>query len=599
MSNRSSQEELSTSSTTNTSTFLETCVLDDDHKALEEHLRTHPVEQSDLDICLLRGLRIVERKERELSDVAQALTLILLAGAKWNNDALLDDQKTPLHIICESPGDHHELLDLMIKSSQQTIINAEDIYWYTVLMCAVEGANINCLKCLIANGADVTKQIQDDRYRPSMPYKFKSLTLIMEALLMSRRGSTYPSVITSDILDLLLNAAVDQDKDHFRSYPDYITCAIIAKNVQLIKKLIKLGVPLHATAYLDHYVWAMVAMEGDVELLKCMFNYGIDKDSTDQDGVSILGHVVHRGNIEAVRYLLDLGVTIPNYSPEVHERQCESCEEIKLIIDDDSEQDKQDPCMRAIRANEVEIVKLLEKHGSKCCESFNALRRAVILGHDDIVFYLLNKYTYPLNIEYFVKKRGRYIFTLLTEQVLKCASQKNYKTAKLLLNHGADPAKVICASTDGNAFMTAIKHGHLEVVAQYIRSGVNINLKSWNCVDKRYTLPLDASFVHNQHYVFVMLFISGCSGGWFTTHRFNKFIVFAKPKLDKLMKEWKVRDNNVIPLQQRCRTVILNHLSPQADLKIENLPLPPSLIMFLSLPELDDIIDAYNKAGRS
>ena len=64
MSNRSSQEELSTRSITNTQTFFETCVLDADHKALEEHLRTHPVEQSDLDICLLRGLQIVERKIR-------------------------------------------------------------------------------------------------------------------------------------------------------------------------------------------------------------------------------------------------------------------------------------------------------------------------------------------------------------------------------------------------------------------------------------------------------------------------------------------------------------------------------------------------------
>ena len=80
--NRSSENELPTGSTTNTRMFLDTCVLDADHKALEEHLVNNPVQQSDLDKCLLRGLQIVQRKEQELSDVAPALTLLLQSGAK-------------------------------------------------------------------------------------------------------------------------------------------------------------------------------------------------------------------------------------------------------------------------------------------------------------------------------------------------------------------------------------------------------------------------------------------------------------------------------------------------------------------------------------
>ena len=126
MSNRSSQDELLTRSTTNTQTFLDTCVLDADHKALEEHLGTNPVQQSYLDECLLRGLQIVQQKKKELSHVAPALTILVQAGAKWVCNDLLDGQKTPYHIICESPGDHHELLDLMINLSQQTIIDQQD-----------------------------------------------------------------------------------------------------------------------------------------------------------------------------------------------------------------------------------------------------------------------------------------------------------------------------------------------------------------------------------------------------------------------------------------------------------------------------------------
>ena len=52
-----------------------------------------------------------------------------------------------------------------------------------------------------------------------------------------------------------------------------------------------------------------------------------------------------------------------------------------------------------------------------------------------------------------------------------------------MLVHGADPAKQMCGATSVNAIMKAIGYGNLEVIAQYIRSGVDINLKSW---DSRY-----------------------------------------------------------------------------------------------------------------
>ena len=69
----------------------------------------------------------------------------------------------------------------------------------------------------------------------------------------------------------------------------------------------------------------MVARKADAELFKCMFNRGVDKDSTSQGGYSILSYVVNSGNIEAVRYLLDIGVAIPTYAPEEREVQCEHC----------------------------------------------------------------------------------------------------------------------------------------------------------------------------------------------------------------------------------------------------------------------------------
>ena len=444
MSNRSLQDELPTRSTTNTQTLLEICVIIADHKVLEEHLINNLLPQSDLDRYLLRGLQIVQRKEIELSHVTQTLTILLQSGAVWHSDVLLDDQRTP-----------HELLYLMIKSSQQTIINARDRFRRPALMSAVENANINCIKCLIANGADVT--IGDDSSfwsRDRMPF-----TPIIQTIWSFRDHANYSSVIMSDIFDLLLNTLAEQNQDHQIKYAEYICYALQAKNVNCIKKLFKIGTPLDKIVFRHHYVWAWVARRGDLELLKCMINSGIDKDVTDHNGITLMCHVARSGNIEGVRYLIDLGVAIPSYTPEVHEMQCEQCKVNKLIIEDDSKQDiitddmsrpdNPDPCMITIRENMLEIVKLLDENGSQSCKSFNALRCAVIFGSLDVVSYLLNKYTYPLNAEYIIKDSGKGVFTLLTEPFHWCRAQ----VIQLLLDHGADPAKPMCTAGTANAIM--------------------------------------------------------------------------------------------------------------------------------------------------
>ena len=331
------------------------------------------------------------------------------------------------------------------------------------------------------------------------------------------------------------------------------------------------------------YLWTQVAEIGDVDLLKCLLSYGLDKDTTDQFGHSILWCVVFSGNIEAVHYLLELGVAIPTYPPEEREVQCKQCKENKLIIDVDLTCEK-DPCVIAICRNKLEIIKLLDEYGSKSCKSFHALIIAVRHGSVDVVSYLLNKYPQPLNIEYNFKDSDQSMFTLLTHPSYKFQDQ----ITKLLLDHGADPCKQMCAAESPYAIMTAIHYQHLEVIAQYIRSGIDINLASWDSKHGRVS-PFKASVLRNLHFVSKMLLISGCSRGVF-----SKLTLKPKPKLEKLMKEWKVYDNNVIPLKQRCRCVILNHLSPRADLKIGNLPLPGCLIKFLSIPELDSFKSKQN-----
>ena len=361
-SNRSQKIELSTRTTTNTQTFLETCAFDADHKTLEEHLVNNQVLQSDLDRCLFRGLRMMQRQEKELSHVAPTLTLLLQSSAKWNIDILLDNQKTPYHIICESPGDHHQLLDLMIECSQQTIIDAQDWTGRTALMRAVQNANINCLKCLIANGADI--YILNDNYqymvRGLPPQKSSAL---IEAIMMMHSDCNSTSV-NKDIFDVLL------DKSSFDCCMSLFTVAANFGIIYCIKKLIeKKAHPDFIDPY-QRYVWPKIASTENVELLKWLFNHDIDKDIIDENDVSILYYVVTSDNIEAVRYLLDLGVAILTYTPEVIKTQCEQCKENMLIVNKEHYWLNQDPFMRSICYNQLEMIKLLDEYGSQTCKSF-------------------------------------------------------------------------------------------------------------------------------------------------------------------------------------------------------------------------------------
>ena len=556
-------------------------------KSLKMRLEKGSVEQNVLDRCLMSGLQTVQRKSREMRQVALILQLLLQHGARWKDGALLEHQMTPYHLICQSTGDYHELLDLMLTSSGRALINTKDSHVTTALFYAVRNANINCVRTLIAYGADVNIA------GPQLNGRDDSClwSPMVEAIFRLQFYSGPLSSIMKDIFDLLLDNGADihkysnWDKSHAP-----ICYAVDVRNVECAIKLIKKGAKLDINDY-----WANAARLGSIKLIECMLNHGIDKDSIDQDGCSLLSHVVESGDVEAVRYVLDLGVTVTSYTPEVKFVPCQKCGTNILSLEDNSDEERYDPCIKAIYEKKLDIVQMLADHGSQSCQSYSALLHAVRDCSVGVVEYLLKKYTYPLNVKYSFTDTVRCTWrTILTES----CDENTTKITKLLLDHGADPNQRICKEAISSILLEAIQHRHEELIALYIRNGVDINFRS---LDYQYgmVLPFEASVLHNRLYVTEMLLVSGCSCGMFSLDSNQKFKDRIKSDLKDLMNMWNVGENKVKPLMQQCRRMILNHLSPQADKKIMKISLPFSLVNYLSIPELDDILTASRNSTRN
>ena len=517
---------------------------------LKVHLEKESVEQNVLDVCLMSGLHIVQRKSREMHQVAPSLQLLMQHGAQWKDGALLEDQMTPHHLICQSIGDHYELLDWMLKSSPgRALINTKDNHGFTPLCHAVQNANINCVRTLFANKADANMAGPGWCTNTNAPFP-SPIVMAIERL---QPDSILSSSIMTDIFDLLLDNGVNINKSSTwgESYLP-IHYAIDYRNVECVIKFIKKGANLNPRDYDIHDFWGRAARLGSVELVKCLLNHGIDKDSVDEGGRSLLTNVIRCGDAEAVRYVLDLGVTVTSYTPEVELEPCQGCGTNRLLLDRDSHRDKDDPMKVAVSGANLEIVQMLVEHDSQSCQSFFVLLDAVRTGNVGVLEYLLNKYTYPLNVKYnCTAPHWLTYFTILAEPYYR----NTIKITKVLLDHGADPNMKICVEKESSNLLEAIERRHEEVIAMYIRNGVDVDYRS---CDRYYgmVLPFEASVLHDRLYVTEMLLVSGCSYGMFSLDNNQQIKDDIKSDLKDLMNKWEVDENNVKPLQMQCRRMI-------------------------------------------
>ena len=553
--------------------------------ALKQQFEVTPPSQKTLNTCLMIGVSCLSLPiyEQHIPHVVAVLKLLLQYSAKWDGSTcrFFDHQTTPYHIICQTTGDYYELLDMTITSSGRELVNETDYEGCTAVMRAVQFKNIECLGCLITHGADLNIG-SNLTCTPLMSPLFRAIFA----------ESVEPSPITRDILNLLLESGVNVNKSSDKFWCSPIEYAIDKKSIDCVEKLVQKKAQFEPIPLLFR-----AERDMRIDILVSLINLGFSKNVTDSLGRNALYHAVCSCDITFIRYLLEAGVTIITTEEQQHRQPCYQ-EARSRIMDLHKRNDlRHNPCLKAISLDMLDVVQLLEDYDQQTFQSIEALKCAVRIKSFKMVNYLLNKYKYTLNMEY------RYFDTPTTWHwsktiITEACKPDQLEMVTLLMEHGADPAKKSDAQEYKSALLIAIRDECNELLAHFIRSGVNLDCRLHD-LHLGDVLPFEyAVFMCNESAA-AMLLYAGCSCGEFSLADYistgKSFSVSignlqrtASSEFQKLLIEWNVHRNNVKPLDQLCRKLILNHLCPRAVRKIKELPLPSRIFGYLSISGLEE-----------
>nr|CAH7726410.1 unnamed protein product [Callosobruchus chinensis] len=477
------------------------------HRLVQEVTRLKLREQQKEEEVLKKALELIKGstiKKENISHVTSVLDYASRYNKLINNfDFTYGGRKyTPLNLLIE--GNREEgvknILDNLrserYPSKLLKVVNTLDESGYSPLRFAIENSNLQIVKYLIENCADL-----DIKYEKGFtPLHFAALFGNLELArylvdeehvsfnVLDKYGKSPLHIASENGRRELVKYLVGEKKaninvlDNQRMAPLHFVAE--NGNLELAKYLIGNGAdfylrdkfgftPLeraidrgqddivkYLTEVKDRFGFTYLhkaAWDGNLDLFKLLINHNADLYRVDNDSSSPLHRAAENGKLEIVRYIIDK----------------------KLYNIDTVNNDKRTPLLLAAQNGHLEIVKFLVDKGAdfflRDKFGFTPLERAIDREQDDIVKYL-------------TEVKDRFGFTYLH----KAAWDGNLDLFKLLINHNADLYRV--DNDSSSPLHRAAENGKLEIV-RYIIDKKLYNIDTVNN-DKRTPLLLAAQNGH-------------------------------------------------------------------------------------------------------
>jgi len=180
-------------------------------------------------------------------------------------------------------GDFKKVNSLVMAGAN---VNTENLFGLTPLLAAIKNKNINIIKLLLQNKADVNKATND-----LTPLKFSIM------------------IENKDIVELLMSNGAQINKKINNQTP--LTWAISTHNKEIVKIIFKNGAKINERVLYNNMTQFMYACKiGDKEIIELLISYGADvnekyKISNTDNIISTLGFVAFFCKTEILELLLN------------------------------------------------------------------------------------------------------------------------------------------------------------------------------------------------------------------------------------------------------------------------------------------------------
>ncbi len=222
---------------------------------------------------------------------------------------------------------------------------------FPALFVAIEGNQLEALKCLASMGADLAGKGSDGQ------------TVVIHAAVNNR-----PEMIRW----LLGKGARIDEPDNAGCTALMIACA--CRHLEVIKLLLERGASLAAKNSRGHSPLQYAASSNQLDVVRWLLGKGARIDEPDNAGSTALMRACFGGHLEVVKLLLDRGASLAakdsvGYSPLMYAALCNQLDVVRWLLGKGARIDEPDNAgstalMRACIGGHLEVVQLLHDQGA-------------------------------------------------------------------------------------------------------------------------------------------------------------------------------------------------------------------------------------------